>query len=320
MAKSGMTLFALACAVFSFSVAWAVRPMPGPQEGAGAVTVQVIAIEAPNSIGALKALSVDELRADDPRFGGWSDVRFTPTGVVAISDQGHWLAMEAPPFSSMSVMAEMGAMRDGMGAALGDKRLADAEGLALLPDGRAAVSFEGRHRIDFYDVASGGFMAPAAPGPNLIGAQGLGGNTGLEALALLPDGRLLAGAESGEIWLVDPAATEPVGLHGRLNLPVGWALTAAAAIDDRLYLVWRFFNPITQTVQAEIRRCVLAEFIQAVSNCDSRARLAAPFPVDNIEAIDLRRTEQGVELMLMSDNNYAANQRTLIWRMLDADE
>lgn len=314
--KMGVGALAAAFAVFSFSAAWAFRILPGPQDGAEAMSVTVSALDAPPTVGALRVLGAWRLEANDARFGGWSDLRLQSDGeALVISDQGYWMAF-APPSTAGEASVRFGVMRDSMAAPLASKQEADAEGLALLPDGRALVSFEGRHRIDAYDLTRRGFLAAAAPGPNLAGLARLGSNSGAEALTVLPDGRVFAGAEGGELWVVRADATEPAPMAQRLSLPLGWMLTAASAQGEMLYLVWRFFNPITRDLQADIRRCPLSGLDTPPLRCERLAVLAAPFPVDNFESIEAEATPDGVRLTILSDDNYSAQQRTVLVQLL----
>jgi hypothetical protein len=285
------------------------RAEPGPREAPEpiALTITPLLTEAQkgDTIGALRVVEAQQWQSSDARFGGWSDLRRTGDGAwLAISDQGYWLTVR-------DGAATMGAMRGPDGTALGSKRDADAEGLVILADGRAGVSFEGRHRIDLYSLAQDGYGAAAGAGPSLDGAARLGSNSGLEALALLPDGRLLAGAESGEVWVVTLAAASPAPLNQRLSLPLGWGLTAAAAIDSHLFLLWRFYNPLTEATMVDVRRCDLAGLNAPPLQCARLATLQAPFPVDNFEALDVAAHDGGYRLTLLSDDNYNRRQRTI---------
>lgn len=314
--KISASTLAIAFAVFSFSVAWAVRLQPGPRDGVETVPVMITALSTPETVGDLKVLAAWQLSAADRRFGGWSDLRLRDDGTaLAISDQGYWLAF-APPTQAGEVTAQFGVIRNELAAPLGSKQEADAEGLAVLPDGRALVSFEARHRIDAYDLSARAFLAAASPGPPLQNLSRLGGNQGLEALALLPDGRIFAGAESGEIWLTRADAKDAAPISQRLALPLGWMLTTASGADKTLYLVWRFFNPLTRELQVDIRACPMEGLDRPPLQCRRLALLSAPFPVDNIEAIEAQTTPEGVRLTLMSDDNFSRDQRTLFLQFL----
>lgn len=298
-------------AVASFAIAYHVRALPGPVDGAGEISISATALTAPPTVGSLKTEAVYQLTARDPRFGGWSDLRLRGDRLLAISDQGYW--MQLGPVQEGDAATTFGALRDANGAMFTSKGEADAEGLALLPDGRAAVSFEGRHRIDVYPLAEAGFEATApTPGPALEGMAALSSNTGLEGLTTLPDGRLLAAAESGELWITPVAAGGPAAKLARVELPFGWFVTALATSEDRLYMLWRFYNPLTKEVQVQVRRCTLASVEAPPLQCERLALLAAPFPVDNFEGLAAVRTEAGDRLFVLSDDNFSRDQRTVL--------
>lgn len=301
-----LTMLGIAAATF-------LRASPGPQVAPEPITLSTTALlgesQAGISIGSLSVVDAAVWQSTDPRFGGWSGARWAPNGdLIAVSDQGYWLRVR-------NGAASMGVLRDAEANPLPSKQAADAEGLALLPDGRAVVSFEGRHRLDIYALGSDGFAAPARPGPALAGLNRLARNSGLEALALLPDGRLVAGAETGEVWVTPVDNYRPAPLNQRVPLPLGWGLTAFAAMDTHLFMVWRFFNPLTQEAKAEVRRCDLDGLDAPPLHCESLGTLSAPFPTDNYEAIEVSAIGSGYRLTLMSDNNYNRRQRTIVTQL-----
>jgi hypothetical protein len=314
------TGLAVMFACFALSAAWAFRQQVGPRDGAETITVTVVAVEAPARVGDLDVIAITEWTSADARFGGWSDMRVDARGrLIAISDQGHWLGLAKPAVSPGKQPAEFGVLRDSLGRPLPTKHDADAEGLALLADGRALVSFEGQHRLDYYDIPARGFMAAAAPGPALVGLNALGGNSGLEGLALLPDGRLIAGAESGEIWVFSLDTGAPHSRLLRQALPLGWMTTALAAADDTLFVLWRFFNPLNRELAVEVRTCPIAGLAARRLACTRIAALQAPFPTDNFEGLDVVRISARdappvYEVRLLSDNNFNRDQRTLYAR------
>lgn len=311
-----------ALAIAGLNLAWGERPMPGPIDAPPDVVITAAPQPAPATIGALRVLGVTHLWSADRRFGGLSDFRLSQDGdILAISDQGYWVT--APRLAALNTPIAPGehaititAMRDSTGAVFATKNAADAEGLAILPGGRALVSFEGRHRLDVYDLPATGFAAGARPGPVLAGAERLGRNSGLEALALLPDGRIIAGAESGELWIAGMDAPSPTPRTAVLPLPFGFALTAIATIGDQAIMTWRSFNPATREIRIDIRQCTIASLEAGRPKCGRLALLAPPFPVDNIEGINARFHPDGIVLDLLSDDNYSGAQQTLLISLL----
>ncbi|MGC9417760.1 MAG: esterase-like activity of phytase family protein [Rhodovulum sp.] len=113
------------------------------------------------------------------------------TQVLAVSDdgwflRGHILRTEGAP-SAFSVDPPPIRMRNLSGDWMaGHQR--DAEGLAIAPDGRVFVSFEIYHRVRLWrDLQSPAIWMPDRPD-----IAGFGPNSGMEALALGPDGALYA--------------------------------------------------------------------------------------------------------------------------------
>ncbi|MCX7932146.1 MAG: esterase-like activity of phytase family protein, partial [Rhodovarius sp.] len=128
-------------------------------------------------------------------FGGISGLALAPDlTLTAVSDRGRWWT--APLLLAGGVPVGLGPLRSGplrdsAGLPLPRGFLADAEALAAAPEGGWYVAFEGRHRLVHYaDLDGPGRPLPAPPG--LAQAPG---NGGIEALAVLADGRLIALAE-----------------------------------------------------------------------------------------------------------------------------
>src|SRR6202012_2745653 len=91
----------------------------------------------------------------------------------------------------------IGPLRGLDGAPLPGKEWADAEGMALLPDGAWLVSFERHHRIWRYPTLDG--VPTEIVGPADIGKQP--DNGGIETITALADGRVIAISER---YLVRP--------------------------------------------------------------------------------------------------------------------
>ena len=153
-----------------------------------------------NSFGELTLLSGFHLQSKDKRFGGLSGLSIGRNGLMyAISDRGYWL-------TARMVTNENGALTNLVdwriaplltpANAAVSGRLRDAEALAQTRDGSLLVGFEGVHRIWRYRPPPETFAStPVAISltPAIARAPG---NGGIEGLAMLPDGRLLATASS----------------------------------------------------------------------------------------------------------------------------
>lgn len=136
------------------------------------------------------------LRSGDPRFGGVSGLAVDADGAAfaAITDAGRWitgaLVWEGGRLAAVAAL-EVAPLRDAAGAPLVGKTDGDAEALARAPDGSYVVAFEHRHRLLAYSRPGG----PGVPVFPELDLAGLPPNGGVEALAFMPGGALLALAE-----------------------------------------------------------------------------------------------------------------------------
>ena len=136
-------------------------------------------------IGMLRYRGGLALSDRDPDFGGLSGIKVSADGqrFVAISDKGAVVdgildyddAGDLTGARDISVMPLLDI--DGT-RVKGNRR--DSEGLALLPDGRWAVSFERWHRVELYSANPAGPVTPPLPKlPRPPGIQSAEGNSGL---------------------------------------------------------------------------------------------------------------------------------------------
>ena len=187
------------------------------------------------------------------------------------------------------------------GAVLTPKANADAEGLALLPDGRVLISFERDHRIWSYGVG-------ANDRPVLVSTprHPFEDNQGLEGLAPAPDGRWLALGEAGGAWLCDADACEPLP-----NAPTAYTdgfLTTGADVDPAggWFIVQRLFTP-PLNMQSRVRRMAPDGTLSA-----PLIHLRPPASTDNFEGIAAVPTATGTRVYLLSDDNDNFVQKTLL--------
>ncbi len=303
--------------------AWAF-PFPAHAAGSEPLALNAVPVSldeadrARAAVGRLEWRGGLVLGSPDRRFGGWSDLWVAPAAdrFVAISDNGWTL--------------DAGIVFDGRLRGVGPARLGrltepdgtvvrgsdgDAEGLARLPDGGFAVSFERRHRINVYPPAEPPFSkAPHAlrmPGELARAPR----NGGVEALARLPDGRLLMLVED---LVEDGAHVGFVGGDGDWArflyraapgfVPVGACLLSdgSTAVLERAFAVFGGFG--TRIVR------VAPGAWQADARVEGQelALLRAPLTVDNYEGIACVRRGDADLLFLVSDDNYSFLQRTLL--------
>ena len=258
----------------------------------------------------LRLLGAVALSADHPRFGGFSGLVVRKGRMIAVSDMGWWLIA---PVSDSPAGIRPGAarflrMRDADGIGF-EKRGGDAEGLTIA-GARTAVSFERDHRVALYkDAEAGGEIRDRR-------FERMAPNGGLEALATLPDGRLLAIGEAALEGGFPMFLMSPDGEVASSRLPVTGrhAVTGAdVGPDGRLYVVLRDYVPLVG-VSIRIHRYRLGD--DGFPDPASRTVLAAfegSGGIDNMEGISVWTDRAGrTRLTLIADDNYNALQRTLV--------
>lgn len=187
-------------------------------------------------------------------------------------------------------------------------RFEDAEGLAALPDGSFAVSFEGQHRVNLYPAID----APAKPLPKPRAFAMFETNAGLEALAADEDGTLYALPErSGGLTRNFPVFRYRDGAWDipfevpRLGhyLPVG----ADFGPDGYFYLLERRFLGLLG-FSTRIRQFS----IDGDRISEGRVVLQTPPRLhDNLEGLSVWRDPAGdIRFLMVSDDNNLPVQTT----------
>lgn len=266
-------------------------------------------------------------QAPSAPFGGLSDMHLASDGtaLLAISDIGWWwrldLRRDAQGRLEGIGPAEAAPLRDETGRSVADRKMeADAESLTRLADGHWLVGLERRHRVWEYD--SGADDAALPPGPaSPYGAPAaildLPENNGIEAMAALPDGRLLLLAEGKENqtedsagWIGRPGAWEPLTLArtGRFR-PT--SLTRLPSGD--LLLVQRSFTP-AEGPAVRLSRLALPSVAPGARLLpEPLAEWRPPLTVDNFEAVAAEPAPGGgTYIFIVSDDNQNPLQRTLL--------
>ena len=296
------------------------------------ITVQAtpVALDStrPNELaaGELTFAGGLQLRSGSALFGGLSGISVSPDGsrLVAISDTGVWFTADFKLDAAGRLAGldnpRIAQMRDEAGEPLQGKLQSDAEDLARMPDGRYAVSFEQTHRILIFDLDRKGPFAPAVRGPGVGGTKGMHPNEGLEALAALLDGTLVGVAEHAPrgagspfwMWPQGAAVASPVG---RANRPQGYGISGLSALPSGdLVSVERFYLPFVG-VRVNVRLIPVSSLRKSPPEADGPviAALEPPMTLDNMEGIAVAPLADGkVRLYLVSDDNFSANQKTLL--------
>jgi hypothetical protein len=284
-----------------------------------------------NAVGELSWLGGLELTGRGAGFGGLSGLEIGPDGTrfLAISDIGFWVTGRLT-FDTGGRLAgvddvEAGRLHDEAGAPVG-RTYRDAEGLALAPDGTAVVAFEREHRLWRYRLdAGGGLTGLPAPLTTPPGLEAAPRNLGVEAVALLADGRLVALAEGladdrGTWAWIGSGPDDAIVWQSLRYVPApGHAVSDAAGLPGGgLLVLERAFGLLggrARLVHVPAHAMEPGAVVEGVEI----ARLAPPLTVDNFEALAVVPEDDGaVKLLIASDDNFRPFQRTLLlafrWR------
>lgn len=261
-------------------------------------------------------LGIFHWNVTDPNFGGFSGIELTDDGgqFVAISDRGYVASgvinRNGPAISGVEITA----LRSLLGptrAPLADK-YSDSEGLAIGPDGRLHISFEGKDGVrSFTGIDQPG--SPLLSSPAFVDLQP---NASLEALAIGPDGALYTMPErSGLATRPFPVFRFKSGVWDQpFEIPrTGPFLISGADVgpDGRLYILERDFAGIG--FRNRIRRFALD------GSEEELVLRTAVRTHDNLEGISVWEDGDGLRMTLISDDNFRLFQRTEIveYRLTD---
>lgn len=252
---------------------------------------------------------VELTSSDTSRFHGLSDLEVSADGkVVAVSDEGDLLHARLV----LDAQGRLTGLADGKltplagldGKPLQGKADGDAEGLALLAGGDLLISFERNHRIWLYPAAGGAPRVVNAPN------EAFPENDGMEALAADPDrgptAYVTGGEASGQTWTC--AVGTPCKAGPQLDLAEGVGLVAMRRLPEgRTAYLLRSFSVATGPV---IRLRVLDRAGRLVGS----KSISRPDAVDNFEGLAaLPRPDGSVRFYILSDDNFSAIQRTLLF-------
>jgi hypothetical protein len=178
---------------------------------------------------------------------------------------------------------------------------ADAEGLAMAPDGSCWISYERWAHVAHYDGCRGpGQWIKDAPG-----FAALPDNGQLEALALSPDGVLYTIAETAQeggfaLWRLEGDRWVEAG---RIPEADGFAVTGADFGDDgSLYIIERKLV-MGMWWQARIRRLQVTDLTTTETLWTG--------DVGNLEGISVWRDGTGLRLTLVTDDNGNRDEPTV---------
>ena len=271
-------------------------------------------------LGPFRPTGAWQVTSRNADFGGYSAMLLLPgKRILALSDGGAYLEFPQPgtagPVSIGALISPEGLL----------KHHRDVEAASADPaTGAFWIALEGRNAIIHLDAARQQVAARQIPEMGNWPR-----NTGPEAMARLSDGRFIVLSEAftgwseavrhpGLLFVRDPArpgAAQRFVFTG----PIGYRPTDMAQLPDGrvLVLMRRLLWPFPARFAAKI---VLADPALLEPGRPWRsielADLSAPLAVDNFEALAIEPDGSGsVTVWLMSDDNAAATQRTLLWKL-----
>lgn len=310
LAGLGFALFLAACAP---TARLPTAPVPA---GAG-ITVRAQAVPQfddrhtaeRHSGGFAWAGGLDLTSPDTSRLHGLSDFKLLPSGrFLAVSDDGDLLearlVLDASGRPAGVTDARLSPLTDLSGKSIsGHKLAADAEGLAVMPNGDRLISFERDHRIWLYPA--GGGLPRRVPSPTATFAD----NDGMEALAPDPargrDAYVVGREDDGQVWLCRISAGCETG--PKLDMPKGFALTAVTRLSGgRTAWLLRAFD-VVRGARAELR------VTDATLMVLDRIVIERPATVDNMEGLAAVEGSGGrIRFYLLADDNFSPQERTLL--------
>jgi len=273
-------------------------------------------------LGPFRLEAVWQMKSPNSAFGGYSALVALPEHrFLAVADRGRVLWF-SPPDAPQSPPLNTGLMPDPRQYPMGT----DAESATRDPaTGTIWIAYEGENGITRH---APGLKIEAAARPP--GISRWPENRGAETMVRLADGRFLVVAEAfagcfetrrHEALLFSGDPTQPDAGVTRFFVdgPDRFSPTDAAQLPDGRVLmlmrrpVWplpvRFAGRIALFDPADIRpgKAIRASVV---------AKLSSSLPVDNLEGIAIEpRADGQVTVWLISDDNGATFQRTLLWKL-----
>ncbi|WP_188965943.1 esterase-like activity of phytase family protein [Neoroseomonas lacus] len=290
------------------------HPYPTPPAGGAANALPPLPLAGP--LRSLGGLDIDNANLG---AGGLSGL-YLDDGLVAtfVDDRTRWaqarLVLRDGLPAGLAPIAS-GPLNDGGGRPLPGGFGGDAEALTRLPDGTWLVAFERWHRIRAYRRLDDAGLYVEAP----TGLDRAPANGGLESLALLADGRLLAIAEDlqptgspslRQGWVGGPGLWAPLTYRpaegfvpvDATGLPDGGALV----LERRFRWYSGFSGRLVRLPAGAMRPGAVLEG-QEILRIDGN-----PVPAENFEGVTARRHDGRTLVAIVADDNHMPNQRSLM--------
>ncbi len=276
-------------------------------------------------VGPLRILEEWWLDSANSKFGGYSALAILgPRHLLLGSDTGMVAGLELAPDGRVSHQF-IAPLPDGPGDGKHSvKTDRDLESLTSdRPRGLIWAGYE--HSNQIWRYSRGLARATGHVAPPLM--RDWNQNGGAEAMARLSDGRFLVLAETSGgpgsgtdalLFAADPvAATTPPPLRFAYDAGTMGRVTDAAELPDgRVLLLHRkvsLWNGWTSTLAIADPRTIARGHVWRATPI---ARFAAPITSENFEGLAVEASPQGAIIWMISDDNLADWQRTLLLRML----
>ncbi len=263
----------------------------------------------------VELLAAYALSGSDPRFGGFSAIETDGRTLWLLSDRATlWRAALDLDGTTGALMALDWQVGEVVGDAL-DRRPLDSEALALAQDGTLFAAFEHDQSLRRLERLPAGEWSTERLHPGRL-IEGAPRNRGLEALARLADGSLVALSEGARLA---PNVAEGARLTRGAVTPFGYAISpgfdpvGAATKDGHLYVLERSLSVLGGWQSRLTRSAVPASGEWGTLEAEELIRIDAGPLAENYEGVAI--LEHGVEaasILLIADDNQSALQRTLL--------
>jgi hypothetical protein len=278
------------------------------------------------------------LTSPSRHFGGWSGLILDADAksFLTISDSGVWMTGRLTydgTLPSGIESARLGPLLDRNGVPLRRIRDRDSESVALasgtLRQGSVLIGFEGRHRIERYDLSANGLSADRSVVQLPAAAKRMRRTQGIEAMTLMQGGSYKGSLIAFSERLYDPSRNHtgwlwtgkaPSTVH--LKNIGDYDLTDLASLDDgTLFVLERRFRWL-EGLKVRLRRLAPGE-LQPGRIAVGETLLEADLndEIDNMEGLAATRLKDGSVLITMiSDDNFSHMlQRTVLLQFVVKD-
>ena len=282
--------------------------------------------EGARTLGPFQLESAWRMESRHRLFGGYSALLRVGQGrFLALSDSGATLHFSAPHSDTLQAEAKVGRLFSG---GPGRKTTRDVEAItADLETGHVWVAMEFTNAIARFAYHNEHLVLQAKIRPTQMDSWG--SNSGPESLLRLSDGRFLTLREGFTGWLesrnhlallfTDDPVEKPAGQPFWMVGPRGFSPTAMTMLADGRVLIlfrrvmWRFPPGFAGAIAIGDPREIARARPWRVKTL---AQWGASVPGDNFEGIATGPGKNGrLNIWLISDDNRAAFQSTMFWKL-----